>query len=527
MLGIQAGVNQLLDAIRPTLGPMPGFVAVQPVMESRTPEILDSGGTIARRIIQIQDRDQDVGLMFARHMLWKLQDKIGDGTATAAVLFQEILNLGIKYKAAGGNVMRLGKFLQEGMKRVLNELDCQVTQLEGQKQLVGLAESICYDTELADILGKVVETIGPYGRLEIRSGRSRTTHHEFVQGMYWEGGPISPEMILDKSEARTVYYDGAILATDLSLEEPAEVISILEAALAAGITQLLLVISTFSEKALAPLLNPRNRERIRVIAVKTPGTDLESQAANLHDMAILTGGRPVFKATQVRPEDIQAADFGYARRIWAYKDTFGITSGKGEPQALRDHVYRLQAAYRESDDADNAEKLLKRLGHLMNGSATVWIGGLNEDEQKRRKEVAENTARALRMAHMEGVLPGGGIALLNCLPIIDECLHQSTDSDEIAAYRILAQTLESPFRALMENGGYESGHILAALADTTKGHGFDLRNGNIVDMRQAGILDPARVIKEAFRSAVSSAALLLTTDVLIHKRNPVEALHTA
>jgi len=506
---------------------LPRRVAIQPVISTKSPELLDSGGTIARRIIQIQDRDQDVGLMFARHMLWKLQEKIGDGTATAAVIFQEIFNQGVRYKTAGGNAMRLRSFLQDGMKLIVSELDRQINPLSGQSQLTGLAESISYDSEVAEHLGTIFETIGPYGRLEVRTGRTREIRHEYVQGVYWEGGPISPEMILDKSEVRTIFYDGAVLATDLALNEPTEAIEILETALSLGITHLLLVVSSLSDKALAPLLNPNNRDRIQVLAVKTPGTGLEAQAANLTDLAMLTGGRPVFGATQARPGDVQAADFGYARRIWAYKESFGITSGKGDPAAIREHVRRLQEAYWQAEETDDVEKLLKRLGHLMNGSATLWIGALTEDEYQSRKEVAQRTARALRMALLEGVLPGGGVALLTCLPVIEARIHQLSDMDAIAAHRILVQALQAPFRTLLENSGYEAGQALAALENAKQGYGFDLRSGQITDMRQAGIVDPARVVKEAVRSAVSSAALLLTTDVLVHKRNPVEALQTA
>jgi chaperonin GroEL len=526
-LGIQHGVNQLLNAIRPTLGPLPRLVAIQPTQADKPPELLDSGGIIARRIIQVPERDQDVGLMFARHMLWKLQEKTGDGTATAAVLFQEILNHGIRYKLAGGNAMRLGTFLQEGLKLILSELERQVTPLWGREQLTGLAETICYDAELADHLGQVFETIGSFGRLEVRTGRSREVNHEYVQGVYWEGSPFSQDMILDKVEVRTVLHDGAVLATDLEVNEPEETIELLQTSLSTGITNLLLIVSALPEKTLAPLLNPHNRERIKVVAVKTPGAGMEEQVTNLLDLAMITGGRPLLKATHARLQDARAEDFGYARRIWLYKDTFGITTGKGDPQALRNHVQRLQEAYRQAADADEAKKLLQRLGHLINGSATLWIGALTEDEYKRRKETAQHTANALRMALVEGVLPGGGVALLACLPAIEQRIQQSTDNEAVAAYRILARALQEPFRALLSNAGLEPGQILANLEGISQGRGLDLRSMQIVDMRSAGIIDPASVTKEAVRSAISSAALLLTTDVLVHKRNPVEALQTA
>jgi chaperonin GroEL (HSP60 family) len=181
-------------------------------------------------------------------------------------------------------------------------------------------------------------------------------------------------MILDKAEVRTMLYDGAVLATDLEVQGPAEVIELLQIARSAGITNLLLLVSSMPDKALAPLLNPRNRKQLEVLAVKTPGAGIDEQAANLLDLTLLTGGRPILKATQARLQDVRAEDFGYARRIWLYKDTFGITTGKGDPRELRKHVQRLQEAYRQADDADGAARLLKRLGHLINGSATLGSG---------------------------------------------------------------------------------------------------------------------------------------------------------
>jgi chaperonin GroEL len=392
---------------------------------------------------------------------------------------------------------------------------------------MGLAESISNDAELADHLGQIFETIGPFGRLEVRSGPTRDLRHEYVQGVYWEAGPISQDMILDKIELRSVFNEGAILATDLEIKEPEETIGLLQAALSAGITHLLLVVSSMTDQALAPLLNPRNRERIKVLAVKTPGVGLDEQSANLFDLTALTGGRPLLKITQASLSQVKAEDFGYARRIWLYKDTFGVTNPKGDSRLLRSHILHLQEAYRQAEDAKDGEKLLNRLGHLLNGSATLWIGALTEDEYKKRKASAQNTARALRMALLEGVLPGGGIALLACSPALERRIQQCAEGEEVAAYRLLARGVQEPFRTLMDNAGYSPGKIMADLQVTPPGHGFDLRSGHFVDMRQAGIIDPARVVKAAVTSAVSSAALLLTTDVLIHKRNPEEALQTA
>jgi chaperonin GroEL len=523
---IRKGVNQLLDAIRPTLGPLPRMVAIQPVISGSAPELLDSGATIARRIIQIRDRDEDMGLMFARHMLWKLNEKTGDGTATAAVIFQELINRGILYKTIGGNAMRLNHFLKEGLRFILGELDRQVIPLQDKQTLVGLAEGACYDAEMASHLGEIFDTIGPYGRFEVRSSQTHAMRHEYVQGVYWEGGPVTPEMIHDRAEARSVLLDGAVLATDLEIKEPAEVVELMQTALSAGITQLLLVVGSIADKALAPILNPLNRQKITVLVVKTPGTGLETQAANLTDMALLTGGKPIFRATQARLEDIRPDDFGYARRIVVHRQSFVVITGKGDPIGLRQHVERLQRAYHTTADADEAKKVLDRLGHLMNGSSTLWVGALTEKDYEPRKELANRAARSLRMALLEGVLPGGGIALLSCIPAVQDHLHRLEDPDEIAAFRMLEHALRAPFYTLIKNAGYDPGEALVKIQKDGADTGFDVRTGEVVHMQEAGIVDPALVVKEALRSAVSGAGLLLTTDVFIHKRNPEESMTT-
>jgi len=524
--GIRKGVNQLLDAIRPTLGPLPRMVAIQPFVSGRTPEILDSGATIARRIIQIRDRDQDVGLMFARHMLWRLSEKTGDGTATAAVIFQELINRGVLYKTIGGNAMRLNHFLHQGIKLVIAEIERQTIPLKDKQQLVGLAEGTCYDPEMAEHLGEIFSIIGPYGRLETRSNQTREIRREYVQGVYWEGGPVSPDMIHDKSEVRTVLLDSAILATDLEIQEPSEVVELMQTALSAGITRLLLVAASIADKALAPILNPVNKQKITVLVVKTPGTGIDAQTANLTDMAMLTGGKPIFRATQTRLKDIRPDDFGYARRINLYRQSFVIITGKGDPGQVRQHVERLQRAYQTAADADEANKVLDRLGHLMNGSATLWIGAQTEKDYEPRKEMANRAARALRMALMEGVLPGGGIALLNCIPAVQEHLRHCEDPDETAAYRMLEHALRAPFYTIISNAGYSPGEVLVDVNRAGAGAGLDARTGKVVNMEAAGIVDPALVVKEALRSAVAGAGLLLTTDVLIHKRNPQESMTT-
>ena len=524
--GIRKGVDAIVEAIRPTLGPFPRHVAISRQEADKAPEILDSGGIIARRIIQIPDRDQDMGAMFTRHMLWKLHERTGDGTVTAGVIFQEIYNQGLRYIAAGGNPMRLRSHLEDGLREILDELDRMTAPIKGKASLIHLAETICHDPELARYLGEIFDVIGEYGRLEIRRGNGRNISRDYIEGTYWEEGLLSRQMITDVENGRSVLENGAVLMTDLDVQEPGDILYLLELAVKAKMTGVLLLVGSLSDRAMSLLLNTINWEKIKVLVVKVPGPGVENQTACLTDLAVLTGGRPLLKATQSSLKGARLDDFGYARRVWAYKDSFGVTGGRGDPRLFRQHIRGLQEAYRREQEQAQRAKLQMRIGMLMGGSATLWIGVLTDREYNLRKEWAERTARALRAALMEGVLPGGGAALLHCKPLLAQRMAQAADSDERAASLILSRALEAPFRAILSNSGYNPGEALVGLDYVSPGFSFDVRTGQVVRADEAGLLDVALVVKEAVRSAVTSAALLLTTDVLVHLKNPPTGLQT-
>ena len=520
--GLQQGINQIVDAIRPTLGPRPRIVAIDRILDNKMPEMLDNGGIIARRIIQLADRDQDVGAMFVRDMLWTLHDQVGDGTATAAVLLQAIYNQGVRYLTSGGNAPRLQHHLERGMLLILKELSQMSTPVSGPQQLAQVAESICYDPPLARLLGEIFDIIGEYGRLEVRPGRGRADEREYVEGMYWERGLVSRQMITDHQQLRTEFEDGAILISDLEVQEPQQLFPALEVALRHNIRNLLIVAGNFSEAAIGFLLANKQLDKFQVSAVKTPGWGEEEQAWAMEDLAILTGGHPFVKTAGDTFASITPKQFGHARRIWADASNFGIIGGKGDPRALRQHIATLRTAHEETDGVVLREKLLKRIGKLLGGSATLWVGGATELEIEQRQEVAKRTAAAVRGAIMEGVVPGGGVALLACQPALRQRLDGSTDTDARAAYRILLQALEAPTRTITANAGFDPSEAMAHIKLAGPGHGFDVTAGQVVDMSQAGIYDATSVQKAAVYAAIASAGLALTIDVLVHRKEQPE-----
>ena len=521
--GMQRGINQIIKAIRPTLGPRPRIVAIDRILDDRMPELLDNGGIIARRIIQLANRDEDVGAMFIREVLWRMHDQVGDGTATAAVLFGSVYNQGIRYLAAGGNATRLQHHLEKGVQLILNELSRMRVHLQGKERLAQVAESICYDPPLARMLGEIFDIIGEYGRLEIRPGRGRELEREYVEGMYWERGLVSREMITDHQRVRTELKEAAILISDLDIEEPQQLFPALELALKNNIRDLLIVAGKMSDSAVGFLLTNKKPDRFQAVAVYTPGWGTQEQAWALEDLAILTGGRAFLKVTGDTFNRIKQEDFGHARRVWADPRNFGVIGGKGNPRVLRHHIAALRAACEATEDAVPHDKLLSRIGKALGGSATLWAGGTTQLEIEARQEVAKRTATAMRGAMREGVVPGGGVALLACRPSLERQLEQSQEPDARAAYHILIKALEVPLRTIVANAGYDASEVMAHITLAGAGHGFDVTTGQVVDVAEAGIYDATSVQKAAAYVAIASAGLGLTTDVLVHRKEQGES----
>ena len=517
---IGRGIDKLVAAIRPTLGPTPRTVAITHLDNAqKTPEVLDNGGIIARRVIEMGERNEDIGAMLARALICRQHDKMGDGSATAAVLLQAIYRGGVHYLAAGGNAMRLRHYLERALAHVLIALDEMTVPVAGKDKLAQVAESICHDPQLAKLLGEIFDVIGVYGQLDIRKDHSRELRREYIEGMFWNSGLFSREMIADHRELQTVYEEPAIVIADFQINDPRHIMPMLEIAVEQKIEKLLLIAGELSGDAIAGLTMANGKlANFQVMAVRGPGMNPDDRQAAIEDLAALTGGRPLLSVAGNSLKDISRANFGWARRAWASTHNFGIIGGKGDPRRLRQHVNNLQTQYQRSDDKERREKLQGRIGKLMGGSATLWIGGLSETDIDDRKALAESTADAMRAAVEDGVLPGGGMALTDCRRLLAPMLENGADPDQRAAFRILHDALAEPARAIYENAGYEPGEIFARIMHSDKSHGFDVISGELVDMNS--LLDSAASLKSALRNAVMTAGMALTIDVLVHHKTP-------
>lgn len=523
--GMQSGINQLVNAIGPTLGPQPRIVAIDRIAQRhKAPELFDSGGMIARRIIELPNRNADVGAMYLRHLLWQIHGTVGDGTATTAVLFQSVFNEGVRYVTAGGNAMVMRHHLEAGLRLILDKLDQMAIPLAGQKKLIQMATSVCYDLPVAETLGEIFDLIGEHGRLEIRTGNSRDVEREFIEGSYWDSSSLTKSGSNYAANTTARMVNPAIFVSDLPIEDPREMFHCLTVAKKTGAKDVLLIGKQISEAASGVLhqINQGSNE-FQVTTAKTPGKTPTDQAAALMDIALLTGGHMFLQDASDSMLAVKPEDFGGARRAWVDRNHLGLVRGQGNPAQLRDHINQLRGAVNRATDVRVRNALQLRVGRLLGGTAALWVGAATELEIEARKTLAQRTADTLRGAIQQGMVPGGGVALLNCRAALAEKLAQSGTADEQIAYRILITALEAPLRTIANNAGYQASVVMAHLNQKGDGFGFDVRSGEVTDVTQAGIWDAAAVVKAAARGAISGAALALTTDVFVQHRKRAQA----
>lgn len=516
----QRGIRQMVNALSPTLGPLGGGVAIDHLNKTNPlPEFVDDAGVIARRIIELCDRDEDMAAMLVRSMVLRQHARQGDGTATAAVLFGAIYDAGVRYIAAGGNAMRLRHHLERAIPCIIAMLNAMTFRLHGQEALTQMAFSLCHDREMAGLLGESFDLLGMYGRLEIREAYGRKIYREYVEGSHFYAGAISNVLLPDDATKTLHLENAALFLSDLNVEDHQTLFPVLRSALEANVSALVIVARNLSEKAIALLATHNRMNRFPIVAVKLPGLNSEDRISALEDLRLMTGATPFVEAMGSLPDQIAAPHFGKTRRFWVDIHSFGFVSGKGDPRQLRTHLQRLKTRCHKTQDVDERKALQDRIGNLLGGAITLWVGGQSQPEISARKALAERTALALREAYQDGVVPGGGTAFLRCR---DELAQQLSahDDEARAAYRILIEALAAPARTLWRNAGYDPGEVTSDLLHASSETTFDVISGQVVDVREAGILDSAPVLKACIRNAVGSAALALTIDSVVHLARP-------
>jgi chaperonin GroEL len=518
---LQEGINLIANAVRPTLGPRPRLVANERLIRTEAAEILDDGATIARRITELKPRGVDVGAMLIRQALWRMHIDAGDGTTTMCVIYQQIYNEGLRYVTqVGSNSMLLRSGLESGLTAILEALGRDATPFIGKEQTANMARGMCQeDVEMANTLGEIFDIVGPDGLIIIEPGHRHELEREYIDGTYWHlSGWLSRVFVTNKPENRTTFEDAALLISDLKITDPRQLVPALDKCVKAGVNKLIIICKEMSDSAIGLLTTNTQAKTIESMAVRAPEVNGPVQVAALEDIAVLTGGRVFYAEGKDSFENFQLEDLGHARRAWAMESLFGLFGGKGDPRQVRQHIAHIRAMLPDAEPKNERKYVQQRLGRLTGATALLKVGGVTATEVDVRKETAERAVTAIRKALQGGVVAGGGAALLNLQSALEGL---PTPQVEYAhAYKILARTLEEPMRVIAYNAGCNPDVMVEKVKAFPNGYGVDARTRQIVDLRQAGIVDSVLVLKRALEIAVSGAAMALTTDVIVHHRKP-------
>lgn len=515
------GVERMTRLLRPTLGPLPRTVAVSPFMRTQPPEILDSAATIARRTVQLPDHFADMGAMMLRHMAWRVYEQVGDGTATAAVLACALMRSAMRYTRSGGNPIELNRGIRHGLEMARVALLEAARPIDMPSEIAGVVRGMLGSEQLANLVGEAVEAVGVDGTILVEEARATTTMLTYAEGTRWNTGYVSPYFVRGETSIARL-TNPRIFVTDYALDHPDQLVPVLETCVSAGERSVFIIAPEIRDPAVALLLANRDRGVLDdVVAVRAPASDAQ-RAQILQDIAVVCGGRSILQQTHFSMSDITSTDLGRARQAWATRTEFGIVGGFGDRTLVRQ---RIAAARTELDLAeDDATRLAiqARIGKLAGITATIHVGAASPTEQEGMKAQVESAVRAARLALRGGVVPGGGLALVNCmsrLSRLDVC------GDAAIGVKLLASALAEPMRAILANAGLEPEPIMCEARQRGGNAVFDVLRREWTDAWQAGLLDPVDVVLAALECSVSLATTALTADVLIHRENAPRAEH--
>ncbi|MGB6689393.1 MAG: chaperonin GroEL [Terracidiphilus sp.] len=519
---ILRGVNTLADAVKATLGPKGRNVVIEKKFGS--PTITKDGVTVAKEI-ELKDPMENVGAQLVREVASKTSDVAGDGTTTATVLAQAIFREGVKTVAAGANPTALkrgiekavtviigtrdkdGKFNNDG---ALSKLSKPVN--EGSVAQVG-AISANGDQEIGDIIAHAVKVVGKDGVITIEESKTMHTGLETVDGMQFDRGYLSPYFVTDAERLEAVLDDPYVLIYEKKISAMKDLLPLLEQ-VARGGKPLLIIAEDVEGEALATLVVNKLRGTLNVAAVKAPGFG-DRRKAILGDIAVLTGGKAITEDLGIKLEGVKLEDLGKAKRITIDKDNTTIVDGAGKSTDIEGRVKEIRSQIEKTTSDYDKEKLQERLAKLVGGVAIIKVGAATETELKEKKARVEDALHATRAAVEEGIVPGGGVALVGSIPAVDE-LIKTLEGDEKIGAQIVRRALEEPLRQIVANAGEEGAVVVAkVLASTDKHYGYNALTGEFEDLVKAGVIDPTKVTRTALQNAASIAALLLTTEALV------------
>jgi len=507
---LERGVNTLADAVKVTLGPRGRNVVIEKKYGS--PTVINDGVTIAKEI-EVEDPFENMGAQLVREVASKTNDVAGDGTTTATVLAQCIVREGLKSVAAGANPMAVKRGIEKAVDVCTEEIRKMATPVEERETIAEVAAISANERSIGDLIADAMEKVGKDGVITVEESKGTQTTLEFVEGMQFDKGYISPYFVTDPERMEAVLEDPLILIYEKKLSSLQDILPLLEK-VAAARRPLLIVAEDVEGEALATLVVNKIRGTLQCAAVKAPGFG-DRRKAMLEDIAILTAGKFLSEDLGIKLENVDLSMLGRAKRVKVTKEDTTIVEGAGSAEAIKGRIAQIKRQIEETDSDYDREKLQERLAKLAGGVAVIQAGAATETELKEKKHRIEDALSATRAAVEEGIVPGGGVALLRCQAALDNIDVSSENGDFKIGVDIVRRALEEPARLIAANAGKEGAVIVEKIKSLPATHGYDAAKEEFTDMVKAGIIDPAKVTRSALQNAASIAAMLLTTEALV------------
>jgi chaperonin GroEL len=504
---LERGVNILADAVKVTLGPKGRYVVLD--KKFGAPTITNDGVTIAREI-EVEDVFENQGAQLVREVATSTNDVAGDGTTTATVLAQAIVREGLRNVAAGANPMGLKRGIERAVEQVVEHLKSQSKEISGKEEIARVATVSSRDPEIGAVLADAIEKVGKDGVVNVEEGQTFGLELEFTEGMQFDKGYLSPYMITDPERMEAVLEDPYILVANQKIGAVKDLLPVLEQVIQAG-KPLLIVAEDVEGEALATIVVNKLRGTFQAVAVKAPGFG-DRRKRMLEDIGILSGGEVITEEMGLKLENTKLSQLGHARRVVVDKDTTTIIDGAGDSEAIKSRIKQLKQEIENTDSDFDREKLQERLAKLSGGVAVVKVGAATETEMKEKKHRVEDALQAARAALEEGIVPGGGVALLNATESIKV---DDLEGDERTGAQIITRSLQEPVRQLAENAGLEGSVVVDKVRSAPTGHGLNVETEEIEDLLAAGITDPTMVVRSALQNAASIAKNILTTEAVV------------
>ncbi len=508
---LERGVNALADTVKVTLGPRGRNVVIEKKFGS--PSVVSDGVTIAKEI-SVSDPFENMGAQLVREVASKTNDVAGDGTTTATVLAQAIFREGLKVVAAGANPMGVKRGIDLAVARAISEVHRLATPVAERGKIQEVATISANDPVIGELLAEAMEKVGKDGVITVEESKTTQTQLEFVEGMQFDKGYLSPYMVTDTERMEAVLENPYILFYEKKITSIQDLLPLLEKVLGDG-APLAIVAEDVEGEALATLVVNKIRGTINAIAMKAPGFG-DRRKAMLEDMAILTGGTFISEDIGLKLENAGLEMLGRCKRLVVTKDDTTIIEGYGDSAAIQGRISQIKAALEKSESDYDREKLSERIAKLSGGVAVVKVGAATETELKEKKQRIEDALSATRAAVEEGIVAGGGTTLLQIIPALTDDMGE--DADERMGVNIIRRALEEPTRIIAQNAGAEGSIVVQTVRGLPAGHGYDARLGEYGDLVARGIVDPAKVTRSAIENAASIASLLLTTECLVADR---------